>query len=47
MARILFVEDEVIIREPLEMVLTLEGFTVDSAANGLEALSLWKRIIMT
>jgi CheY-like chemotaxis protein len=38
MPKILLVEDEVIISEPLGMVLRAQTYTVDIACNGLEAL---------
>ena len=39
MNRILIVEDTPIIREPMARLLTNEGFTVTSAANGLDAIA--------
>jgi CheY-like chemotaxis protein len=39
MNRILIVEDTPIIREPMARLLTAEGFTVTSAANGLDAIA--------
>ena len=39
MNRILIVEDTPIIREPMARLLTGEGFTVTSAANGLDAIA--------
>ena len=39
MQRILIVEDTPIIREPMARLLRAEGFTVASAANGVEAFA--------
>ena len=40
MALILVVEDDFIIRESIEMILEMEGYTVQAARNGKEALDL-------
>ncbi len=40
MQRILIVEDTPIIREPMARLLRSEGYTVLSAANGVEAIAL-------
>ncbi len=39
MHRILIVEDTPIIREPMARLLRSEGYAVDSAANGVEAIA--------
>jgi two-component system alkaline phosphatase synthesis response regulator PhoP len=41
--RILVVEDEAHIAEGLRLNLTLQGYAVDVAASGVEALDTWKR----
>jgi CheY-like chemotaxis protein len=41
-ARILLIEDEVSIRRPLQIVLERAGHEVLPAANGTEALQLWR-----
>ncbi len=42
-SRILIIDDEAAIRESLETLLTLEGFTVSMAANGADGLELLSR----
>lgn len=41
---VLIVEDEEAIRETLRLALELEGFRVESASNGLEALEMLRKI---
>lgn len=43
MARILIIDDEVNIRKPLQILLERAGYDVVSAANGHEALRLWRQ----
>lgn len=42
MARILIIEDDIILRQLLTMSLTIEGFDVTEAENGAEALGILK-----
>ncbi|APR80651.1 DNA-binding response regulator [Minicystis rosea] len=43
MKRVLVIDDDEGFREALGIALTLEGYTVESAANGREALDLLRR----
>ena len=43
--RILIIDDELVIRESLETLLTFEGFQVDLAANGREGLERFQRAV--
>lgn len=43
MARILIIDDEASIRRPLQIVLERAGHEVVSAANGSEAVRLWRQ----
>lgn len=42
MAKILLVEDEKVLREAFTILLRANGYEVDPAADGQEALKLWK-----
>lgn len=43
MAKILLVEDEAIIRDAFEIILSSSGHDLDVAINGAEALELWNK----
>jgi DNA-binding response OmpR family regulator len=42
LARILLIEDEASIRRPLQLILERAGHQVFAAANGMEAVRLWR-----
>ena len=43
-ATILVVDDEASIRDSLRMILEYEGYRVEEAGTGTEALSLWRKL---
>lgn len=43
-ATVLVVDDEASIRDSLRMILEYEGYRVEEAGSGTEALSLWRRV---
>lgn len=42
--RVLIIDDETAIRESLEILLELEGFTVESAPDGEKGCRFWKNL---